>query len=82
MSISDSKGIISKVSLVKCHLYWSIKECIKASPAPDNGQPSAPLILKGTSQVIMGRLHSVMNLELIIGIAAPVSNIVRMQNIF
>jgi hypothetical protein len=32
--------------------------------------------------VIMGRLHSVINLELIIGIAAAVSNIVRTQNTF
>jgi hypothetical protein len=63
-------------------LYWSSKEWVKASPAPDNGQPSAPLILRGISRVIIGRLHSVINLELIIGIAAPVSNIVRTQNIF
>jgi hypothetical protein len=49
MSVSNSKGIISKVSVMKYHLYWSIKECIKASLAPDNGQLSAPLILKGTS---------------------------------
>jgi hypothetical protein len=32
--------------------------------------------------VIMGRLCSVINLELIIGIAAPVSNIIRTQNTF
>jgi hypothetical protein len=55
---------------------------VKASPAPDNGPPSAPLILRGTSRVIMGRLHSVINLELIIGIAVPVSNIIRTQNTF
>jgi hypothetical protein len=55
---------------------------VKASPAPDNGQPSAPLILKGLSRVIIGRLCSATNLELMIGIAVPVLNIVRVQNFF
>jgi hypothetical protein len=32
--------------------------------------------------VIIGRLYSAINLELMIGIAVPVSNIVQMQNVF
>jgi hypothetical protein len=55
---------------------------VKASPAPDSGQLSAPLILSGLSQVIIGRLCSAINLELMMGIAAPVSNIIRVQNLF
>jgi hypothetical protein len=82
MSVSGSKGITSNVSLVYCHLYCSSKECVKASPAPDNGHLSAPLIFRGTSWVIIGRLYSNINLELIIGIAAPVSNIIQTQNGF
>jgi hypothetical protein len=34
------------------------------------------------SRVIIGRLCSAINLELMIGIAAPISNIVRTQNFF
>jgi hypothetical protein len=81
MSISDSKGITSKVSLMKCCLYWSSREYVKAYPTPNNGQPSAPLILRDMSQVIIGRLCSAINLELMIGIAMPVSNIIQMQNV-
>jgi hypothetical protein len=33
-------------------------------------------------QVIIGRLYSLINVELMIGIAVPVSNIVQMQNVF
>jgi hypothetical protein len=55
---------------------------MKASPALDNRQPSAPLIVRGMLQVIIARLYSARHLELMIGIAAPVSNIVWAQNFF
>jgi hypothetical protein len=63
-------------------LYQSSKEYVKASPTLDSGQLSAPLILSGLLQVIIGRLCSAINLELMIGIAVPVLNIIRVQNFF
>jgi hypothetical protein len=54
---------------------------VNASHAPGIAQPLAPLIQRGMSRLMVGRLYCCMNVELMMGIAALVSNIVQTQNL-
>jgi hypothetical protein len=67
---------------MKYHLYSSIREWVNASPAPGIAQPSRPLILRGVSPLMVGSLYCSMNVELIMGTGAPVSNIFRVWKAF
>jgi hypothetical protein len=54
---------------------------VSTSLAPDITQPSVPLILRGVSWLMLGRLYCSMNMELILRTTILVSDIIQVENI-